>query len=125
MLEKKAQLKREIQKLHVFLVLFVLVVVVVVLILVFLLCIIGLFILLLLLFLALFTFAQCLPFFRKAVSFCLVICDDDIVKDSAAFHLPQVETDESKVCKFVYSVVVLILWVCNLFGFPHTLVSRV
>merc|ERR1712007_405990 len=55
------------------------------------LCIVLLFLLLLL------NLRQCFPFSRKIVSLSFIIRDDDIVKDRATFHLPQIKTDEAKV----------------------------
>merc|ERR1712051_100815 len=68
---------------------------------------------------------QCFPLRRKAVGLSFVIGNDDIVKDRAALHLPQVEADETEVIVLVDSVVILVLRIRDLLRLPETLVGRV
>merc|ERR1712051_795118 len=68
---------------------------------------------------------QCFPLRRKAVGLSFVIGNDDIVKNRAALHLPQVEADETEVLVLVDGVVVLVLGIRDLLRLPETLVRRV
>merc|ERR1712007_401654 len=63
-----------------------------------------------------------LPFGGKLVSFCLIISDDDVVKDGLGLHLPQIEANEAKVGKLVHCVIIDVLRIVDLFGLPETLV---
>merc|ERR1712187_249711 len=79
----------------------------------------------LLLFLALLYLAQLFPLLREAVGLSLVICDNDVVEDRATLHLPQVEANEAEIVVLVHRVVILVLWVSDLFRLPDALVCRV
>merc|ERR1712039_1029330 len=101
----------------------IVVVIVVILVVVFLL--LSLLCVILLLLLGQLDLAQCLPLLCKCVSLGHVVADDDVVEDRAAFHLPQVEADETKIGVLVDAVVVLVLRICNLLSLPDALVRRV
>merc|ERR1712113_112961 len=116
----------ESQRLHFFrLFLFLLVVIIVVLFLFILLVIRCFFAIIFFLFLPSLYLTQRLPFLGKLIGLALVISDDYVIKDCPCFHLPQIKTEETKVGIFVHRVVVLILWVGDLFRFPNTLVRWV
>merc|ERR1712061_639407 len=69
--------------------------------------------------------AQSLPLLGEGVSFCNVVCDDHVVEDGPALHLPQIEADESEIGILVQIVIVLVLRIGDLFRLPDTLVCRV
>merc|ERR1712066_990166 len=87
--------------------------------------VLGLLCIILLLLLGRLDLAERFPFGRKAVSLGLVVSDDDVVKDCATFDLPQVEANETKIFILVNVVIILVFGVCNLLGFPNSLVCRV
>merc|ERR1711953_573847 len=72
--------------------------------------------------LAFFHLTQLFPFLREAICFGSIICNDNVVKDRSALHLPQIEADKTKIAILVNAVVILILWICNLFRFPEAFV---
>merc|ERR1712164_65051 len=57
--------------------------------------------LILLLLLCLLMFTESLPLCCKCICISDIIADDDIVKNGAALHLPEIESDEAKVIVFV------------------------
>merc|ERR1711972_387029 len=69
--------------------------------------------------------AQGLPLLRESVGLRKVICDDDVVEDGAALHLPQVEAHEAEVVVLVELVVILVLRVGDLLRLPEALVGRI
>merc|ERR1719162_2626583 len=69
--------------------------------------------------------AELLPLLGEVVGFRGVVRDDDIVEDGAAFHLPQVEADETEIRKLVHGVIVHVLGIGDPLGRPYTLVLRV
>merc|ERR1712228_326671 len=86
------------------------------------LCFLGLFLLLLLCF---FKLAQCFPLLQEGVGLSLVVRDDDVVEDCATLHLPQVKSNEAEVVILVHGVIILVLWIRYLLGFPMALVRWV
>merc|ERR1711948_195029 len=109
---------------HVFGFLLILLIVVIIFILFLLLCIcfgiILLFLLIVFLFLSLLLYlAECLPLRGEGIGLRLDVTDDDVVKNCAALHLPQIKTNKAEVCVFVHTVIVLILRIVYLLGFPH------
>merc|ERR1712187_683712 len=76
----------------------------------------------LLLFLSSFDLAQCFPLLCKGISLALVVSHDDVVKDSTTLDLPQIEADEAEVIKFINTVIVLVLRICNFLCLPDALV---
>merc|ERR1712048_1006334 len=103
---------------HVFRFSLVLISVIVVVVLVLLLLIIRLLGIILLFLLALLHLAHLLPFLREAICFGSVICDDDVVENRPALHLPQIEADEAEVAILVNAIVIFVLWICNFLCFP-------
>merc|ERR1712157_347208 len=83
----------------------------------------GLFRVILFLLLSLFDLAQSFPLFRESVCLSLVIGDNNVVKNCARLHLPQIKAEESEVCIAVHRIVVDVLWVGDLLGFPNSLVG--
>merc|ERR1712014_555758 len=69
--------------------------------------------------------AQSLPLLGEGISFCNVICDDHVVENGPALHLPQIEPDEAEVGILVQIVIVLVLRIGYLFRLPDTLVCWV
>mmetsp|Transcript_30331 Transcript_30331/g.48829 ORF Transcript_30331/g.48829 Transcript_30331/m.48829 type:complete len:207 (-) Transcript_30331:678-1298(-) len=90
-------------------------------------CLLGFFslgVILLLLFFLL-NLAECLPLRHELVGLRHVICDDHIVKNGVALHLPEVESNESEVIVLVEVVIVHELRIRNLLRLPHALVGGV
>merc|ERR1719174_3251463 len=81
-----------------------------------LLCLFGL------LLLSLLMLTQCLPLGCKSISLSLIIANDDVVKNGATFHLPQVKANETKSIVLVHCLVILVLRIINLLGLPYALV---
>merc|ERR1712099_136651 len=69
--------------------------------------------------------AQSLPLLGESISFCNVVCDDHIIEDGSTLHLPQIESNESEICKLVQVIIVLVLRIGNLFRLPDALVCWV
>merc|ERR1719235_3149310 len=78
-----------------------------------------------LLFLLLLHLTQGLPLLGELIRLRLVVSNDNVVEDSAALHLPEIEPDETKVLEGVEVVVILVVWVSDLLGLPDALVRRV
>merc|ERR1719458_1665839 len=65
---------------------------------------------------------QSLPLLCKAVCFSCIIGDNDVVKDGLCLHLPQIESNESKVRVLVHCIIIHKFRIVDLLGLPHTLV---
>merc|ERR1740117_2402458 len=68
---------------------------------------------------------ECLSLGSELISFSNIVGDNDVVKDGATLHLPEVEANEAKVSKLVHFLVVDIVWVGNFLSLPDALVSGV
>merc|ERR1712031_54816 len=54
-----------------------------------------------------------------------IVSHEDVVKDGARLHLPDVDTDSGEGVILVQGVVSDVLWVVDELSLPHTLVGRV
>merc|ERR1719373_967977 len=70
-------------------------------------------------------FGEFLPCLRKGVCFRNIISDNNVVKNSSAFDLPQVEAEEAEVGILVDRVIIHVLRIGDLLSLPDALVSRV
>merc|ERR1711988_211475 len=68
---------------------------------------------------------QGLPLLHECVGLGHIVCDDDVIENCVALHLPEVKSDEAKVIVLVQVVIVHILRVGNLLCFPEALVGWV
>merc|ERR1712113_1203907 len=78
------------------------VVIVVIIVLLIILLIFGFLGVILLLLLTLLYLTQLLPLLQETVGLSRVICDDDVVENRAALHLPQIEPNETKIVVLVH-----------------------
>merc|ERR1711972_865315 len=78
-------------------------------------CLLGI---IFLLFLRLLNLAQSLPFFREGVCLRHIIRDNDVVENRASFYLPEIKANKAEVGIFINQIIILVLWIGNLFGLP-------
>merc|ERR1711988_1461136 len=109
---------------HVFFLIFLIIVIIIIVRLLF--GLLGLFLgLLLLVFLfllGLLHFIQGLPLASEGISFSHIVSDDDVVKDGLGLDLPEIESNETKICVLVHSIVINIFRIVDFLGFPDTFV---
>merc|ERR1719223_2290942 len=71
------------------------------------------------------TSLRAFPLCCKRVGFGDVVCDNDVVENSATFDLPKIETDEAKIGVLVQGIVIDKFRVSNFLGLPNAFVRWV
>merc|ERR1719414_2127179 len=63
---------------------------------------------------------QFLPLRCKCIRISIFVTNYDVIKNSTTLYLPQIKTNESKIVIFIHKIILNIIWIWNLFSFPHS-----